>query len=113
MAAKGSSNLEHATLVSLTDTLVKAISLDQSEVALKLVAESIILHSSITSDSKAADIFDKVLNAVEINPECFEKFLGVIDQCSRIKIQADVIRKVYTEKKLNQQQSATQEEVCF
>ena len=89
---------------------MKAISLDQSEVALKLVSESIILH---TSDSKAADIFDKVLNAVEINPECYEKFLGVIDQCPRIKIQADVIRKVYTEKKLKQQQSKTQEEVCF
>ena len=111
MAAKDSSNLEHATLVSLTDTLVKAISLDQSDVALKLVAANIIPPSSITSDSKAADIFDKVLKAVEINPENYEKFLSVIDQRPCIKNQADVIRKQYTEKK--QQQSEIQEEVCL
>ena len=93
MAAKDSSNLEHSTLVSLTDTLVKAISLDQSDVALKLVAENVIPTSSITSDSKAADIFDKVLKAVEIDSQSYEKFLGVIDQCPCIKSQADVIRK--------------------
>ena len=108
MTAKpGSCNLEHATLVSLTDSLITAIDMVRSEVAQKLVEESLISHKSLKS--KAVDLFEQVLKAVEINPESYKKFLGVIDQCPCIKSQVDVIRKAYKEKK---QQSEAQEKVC-
>ena len=96
MAAK-ESQFEYATLVSLTDKLTLGISSDCSTISQKLVSKGLIPTSSLNSE--AVEIFDKVLKAVELNPECYEKFLDVIKECYWIKSLAELIQTRYEEKK--------------
>ena len=108
MASPASYNLEHATLVSLTDKIVLSISMDCSTVAQKLIAINLIPTSSISSSTEAADIFDKVLKAVEIDTESYKRFLAVINDCPHMRSLTEKINKTYEEKK----QQQTREKVC-
>ena len=96
MATK-ESQFEYATLVSLTDKLTLGISSDCSTIAQKLVSKGLITPSFLNSE--AVEIFDKVLKAVELNPECYEKFLDVIKECYWMKSLAELIQTRYEEKK--------------
>ena len=87
--------IEYATLVSLTDKLTVGISSDCSTIAQKLVAKGLLPPSCLNSE--AGDIIDKVLKAVELNPECYEKFLDVIRECYWMKSLAELIQTRYEE----------------
>ena len=95
-------NLEYATLLSLTDRLILGISMDRSVVAQKLVTEGIIATTYLDPSTQAVEIFHKVLKAVEINPESFEKFLRVVNECPCIKNLAELVQTTYEEKKQQQ-----------
>ena len=88
--------IEYATLVSLMDKLTLGISSDRSTIAQKLVANGVIPPSCLNSE--AVDIIDKVLKAVELNRECYEKFLAVIRECYCMKRLAELIQLRYEEK---------------
>ena len=95
-------NLEYATLLSLTDRLILGISMDRSVVAQKLVTEGIIATTYLDPSTQAVEIFHEVLKAVEINPESFEKFLRVVNECPCIKNLAELVQTTYEEKKQQQ-----------
>ena len=91
-------SVKHRILLSLTDKAVKYISMDCSNVAQKLVSISVLPESFICS-SKEKEIFETVLKAVELDPNNFEKFLSVIEECPAIKGLAELIRDKYEEEK--------------
>ena len=100
MASKENHNLEYDTLVSLNDKLTTGISSDRSQVLHKLVAEHVIAAASLGPSIEAEEVFRKVLEAVKINPESFEKFLRVIKECDPcIHDLVKLVRTTYDEKK--------------
>ena len=103
MAAKESLNLEYVTLVSLTDKLTRGISIDCLTVTQKLIAKDVIPPSCM-STANEIEVFDKVLKAVDIDPENFPTFLGVINECPWIKQLATLARDTCEEKKKQQAQ---------
>ena len=103
MAAKDSLSLEYVTLVSLTDKFTTVMSMDCSTITQKLIAKGMIPVSCM-STANGTEVFDKVLKAVDINPENFATFLGVINECPWIKQLATLARDTYEEKKQQQAQ---------